>query len=132
MILASGVFDGLHPGHVRYLTQALAWKRHGQERLVVAVAPDAYVRAAKHREPTWTETERMALVAAVRGVHHVVLHGPGGVEDQILALSPRVFLKGSDWDGHLPDHVLEACAAVRASVIYIPASGKHTSEVRSA
>ena len=132
MILCSGVFDGLHAGHVAYLTAAMQFKQPG-EALVVAVAPDDYVRRTRLREPSWSLADRMLPLEAVRGVDGVLAHGVDGAADAITALEPRLFVKGPDWraSGGVPGDVQDACYLTGALVMFVdhPHRG-HTSEVR--
>ena len=57
-IVAFGVFDGLHPGHVSFLTQAKALGG----RLIVIVARDEVVRRLKNREPEFGVFERVRIL----------------------------------------------------------------------
>ncbi len=67
-ILASGVFDIVHPGHLHYLTEA---KRHG-DHLTVIVTSDAQA-AREKRPPRHGQTERARQVAALAPVDEVVI-----------------------------------------------------------
>ncbi len=69
LVMASGVFDVLHPGHVVFLSKARAL---GDELLVV-VARDSTVRRAKKSEPLFDEKARLALVQALKPVSLAVL-----------------------------------------------------------
>lgn len=55
-VMATGVFDLIHPGHISYLEQA---KALGDE-LIVIVACDKTVRSKKH-EPITPEDIRVRL-----------------------------------------------------------------------
>jgi FAD synthetase len=72
VVLASGVFDLLHLGHVRFLEEA---KKSGGEktRLVVIVARDTTVEKTKGRKPIMSEDQRCALVKSLKVVDDVVL-----------------------------------------------------------
>ena len=76
VVLASGVFDLLHLGHVRFLEEA---KRAGGEhaKLIVIVARDGTVEKMKGKKPIMTEDQRRALVESLRVVDEAVL----GYED---------------------------------------------------
>jgi len=92
--LANGVFDLLHVGHVRYLQAA---SQHA-DRLVVAVNSDASVRRLKGEgRPILDEQARAELVAALRGVHYVVIFDADTVGPLLTALRPDVHCKGSDY-----------------------------------
>ena len=92
--LANGVFDLLHVGHVRYLQAA---SQHA-DRLVVAVNSDASVRRLKGEgRPILDERARADLVAALRGVHYVVIFDDDTVGPLLSALRPDVHCKGTDY-----------------------------------
>lgn len=118
MILASGCFDGIHAGHVLYLRAAA---QHGAgEVLVVAVAPDAYIRRVKGREPRWSLEDRMVAVQALDMVDRVVAHDDQGVANIVSELHPRLLVKGSDWETSMEPDVLRACQAAGTSVLFVP------------
>ena len=92
--LANGVFDLLHVGHVRYLQAA---SQHA-DRLVVAVNSDASVRRLKGEgRPILDEGARAELVAALRGVHYVVIFDDDTVGPLLTALRPDIHCKGTDY-----------------------------------
>jgi len=102
IVLANGAFDLLHVGHVRYLQGAAA----EGDILVVAVNSDASVRLSKGSDrPIVPEAERAELVAALVGVHHVVVFDDKTVERVLRALRPNVHAKGTDYTA---DNVPEA------------------------
>jgi rfaE bifunctional protein nucleotidyltransferase chain/domain len=87
-----GVFDLLHPGHVRHLAEA---KRMG-DVLVVTITPDRYVNKGPHR-PAFTESLRAEVLAALDMVDFVAInHWPTAVE-AIKLLRPDVYVKGKDY-----------------------------------
>lgn len=132
MVLCSGVFDGLHMGHLAYLRQARAMCRPG-ELLCVAVACNDYVRHVKHREPGWPLAERMAVVEALRDVDRVIDHNAVGVAHRVHELAPRLLVKGLDWDGKLKSDVREACGAVRCAIVFVDSGVvRHSSDALSA
>jgi FAD synthetase len=96
VVLASGVFDLLHLGHVKFLEEA---KKAGGEnaKLVVIVARDSTVKATKGRKPIMPENQRRALVESLRVVDAAVL----GIEDfdigeVIERVKPDVIALGYD------------------------------------
>lgn len=76
VVLASGVFDLLHLGHVKFLEEA---KKAGGEnsKLVVVIARDNTVEKAKGRKPIMPEDQRRALVESLKVVDEAIL----GFED---------------------------------------------------
>jgi FAD synthetase len=77
IVLASGVFDLLHLGHVKFLEAA---KEAGGKnaKLLVIVARDSTVQDAKGRRPIMPENQRLALVESLKVVDDAVL-GFGGL-----------------------------------------------------
>lgn len=94
VVLANGVFDLLHVGHVRYLEGAKALG----DRLVVAVNSDASTRACKGPgRPIVPEDERAELVAALACTDLVLVFDEPDVREVIRALRPDVHAKGTDY-----------------------------------
>jgi D-glycero-beta-D-manno-heptose 1-phosphate adenylyltransferase len=92
--LANGCFDLLHVGHVRYLQGA----REQADVLVVGLNADASVRRLKGEgRPLMPAADRALLVAALRGVDHVVVFEEDDVRALLLALRPDVHCKGTDY-----------------------------------
>jgi FAD synthetase len=96
VVLASGVFDLLHLGHVKFLEEA---KKAGGKNaeLVVIVARDSTVQETKGRKPVMPENQRRALVESLRVVDEAVL----GLEnfdigDVIEMVKPDIIALGYD------------------------------------
>jgi FAD synthetase len=96
VVLASGVFDLLHLGHVKFLEEA---KRMGgnNSQLVVIIARDANVEKAKGRKPIMPENQRRALVESLKVVDEAML----GLEDfdigkVIDSIKPDIIALGYD------------------------------------
>ena len=94
VVFTNGVFDLLHPGHVRYLEDA---RREG-DALIVAVNSDRSVRAIKGpMRPVNPEGERAEVVAALACVDAVVIFDEETPQQIISRLQPDVLAKGADW-----------------------------------
>ena len=94
VVLANGLFDLLHVGHVRYLRGA---RRHG-EVLVVAVNDDRSARRLRGRgRPIVGAADRARLVAALDGVDYVVRFDSRTVAPLLRRLRPDVQCKGTDY-----------------------------------
>lgn len=94
-VMATGVFDLLHLGHLHYLEEA---KRLGDE-LVVVVATDAMVRQRKH-DPITPERMRLELVSALKPVDRAVLGHEDDIFRTVEEVRPDVIALGYDqaWD----------------------------------
>lgn len=94
IVLANGVFDLLHVGHVRYLAAA---RRLG-DVLFVGVNGDAAVARLKGPgRPLMPAAERAELVAALRAVDHVVVFEEDTADRLLAAIRPHVHAKGTDY-----------------------------------
>jgi rfaE bifunctional protein nucleotidyltransferase chain/domain len=94
VVFTNGVFDILHPGHVRYLTEA---RRQG-DALIVAVNSDRSVRANKGpARPVNPEAERAEVITALAVVDAAVVFDEDTSHDIISAIQPDVLVKGADW-----------------------------------
>jgi D-beta-D-heptose 7-phosphate kinase/D-beta-D-heptose 1-phosphate adenosyltransferase len=94
VVFTNGVFDILHPGHVRYLAEA---RRQG-DALIVAVNSDRSVRAIKGPErPVNPENERAEVITALAVVDAAVVFDEDTPYDIIRAIQPDVLVKGADW-----------------------------------
>lgn len=94
IVFTNGVFDLLHPGHVRYLREA---RRLG-DALIVGVNSDRSVRASKGPDrPLTSEGERAEILVALECVDAVVIFDEDTPHDLIVTLQPDVLVKGADW-----------------------------------
>ena len=128
MILTSGCFDGLHAGHIRYLQAADERRNHGPlfpEFLYCAVAPDSYIRSVKHREPYWSQADRIETLRALTVLSDVFAQGEEGLAPLIRVLRPRLFIKGIDWQGHLCAHIEHACEEIGCRIIFVETEARH-------
>ncbi len=94
VVFTNGVFDLLHPGHVRYLQSA---RRLG-DALVVAVNSDRSVRGNKGpTRPINPEADRAEVLAALACVDAVLIFDDPTPHEVIAAIDPDVLVKGADW-----------------------------------
>jgi D-beta-D-heptose 7-phosphate kinase/D-beta-D-heptose 1-phosphate adenosyltransferase len=94
VVFTNGVFDILHPGHVRYLAEA---RRQG-DTLIVAINSDRSVRAIKGpTRPVHPEAERAEVITALASVDAAVVFDEDTPWEIINAIQPDVLVKGADW-----------------------------------
>ena len=87
-----GVFDLLHPGHIRHIAEA----RGQGDILVVTITADEHVNKGPGR-PVFNEALRAETMASLENVSFVVInHNPTAVE-AIKSLRPDVYVKGGDY-----------------------------------
>ena len=107
VVFTNGVFDLLHPGHLRYLQRS----RGLGDLLVVGVNSDRSVRAIKgESRPVTPEHERAEMLAALSCVDLVVLFDEDTPYALIARLEPNVLVKGADWpeEGMVGRDIVEA------------------------
>lgn len=85
-VLASGCFDLIHYGHLRYLEEAKKLGGEGAE-LIVVVARDSTILKRKGHPPIMNEEHRRALVEALKPVDKAIL---GKEEFDILSIIEEV------------------------------------------
>ena len=94
IVFTNGVFDLLHPGHLRYLKLARALG----DVLIVGVNSDRSVRANKGpSRPVMPEAERAEVLSALACVEAAVIFDEETPWQLIAALQPDVLVKGADW-----------------------------------
>jgi rfaE bifunctional protein nucleotidyltransferase chain/domain len=94
IVFTNGVFDILHPGHLRYLQAARA---HG-DLLIVGLNSDASVRRNKGPgRPINPEEERAEVLLALTCVDAVSVFDDDTPADIIRRVQPDVLVKGADW-----------------------------------
>jgi D-beta-D-heptose 7-phosphate kinase/D-beta-D-heptose 1-phosphate adenosyltransferase len=100
VVFTNGVFDLLHPGHVRYLQRARALG----DALIVALNSDRSVRANKGSErPINSQEERAEVLLALACVDAVVVFDANTPLDIIGVVQPDILVKGADWG---PDEIV--------------------------
>ena len=116
LVFTNGVFDLLHVGHVRYLSEARALG----DALVVAINSDRTVRELKGpSRPVFEQDERAEIMAALRVVDYVVVFDNVSPRSLISQLLPDVLVKGGDY--RLDEiHGREEVEAAGGKVVALP------------
>ena len=113
-VVATGVFDLLHLGHIHFLRAA----RELGDELVVIVANDATVRRMK-REPVMPAAVRAEMVAALKPVDQAVVGREGYMLDIVVEeIKPHIIVLGYDQELFEPK-ALEAKLAERGHVAQV-------------
>ena len=96
IVLTTGAFDMLHPGHVKLLEEAK--KLAGSDgKLVVLIARDETVRRNKGRDPIFDEESRRYMVSMLKPVDEVILgYTPPSFEKVIERVKPDMVVFGYD------------------------------------
>lgn len=87
-----GVFDLLHPGHIKHFESA---KKKG-DILIVTLTKDEYVNKGPGR-PIFNQKLRAETIAAIESVDFVAINEWPTAVETIKALRPHFYAKGSDY-----------------------------------
>ena len=93
-----GVFDMFHVGHLNLLEKCKSMCDY----LIVGVCNDEYVRNIKHKEPVYSEQDRVRILEALKVVDRAELVTIEATNDKILAIEKfhfDVLFSGDDWKG---------------------------------
>ena len=129
LVFTNGVFDVLHAGHVRLLTQARALG----DLLVVGLNTDASARRLGKgpERPLNVLEDRTAVVAALRAVDFVVSFDEDTPVELIRQLKPEVHVKGGDYKASdLPEAPVVESYGGRVVVLPLLEGRSTTSTIR--
>lgn len=115
VVLASGTFDLLHLGHVRFLEEA---KKAGGKNaeLIVIVARDNTVKVRKGKKPIMPEDQRRALVESLKVVDEAILGWEDfSINKVIERIKPDIIAVGHDQVG-IESEVMKAIEEKRVSI----------------
>ncbi|HEC95298.1 MAG TPA: FAD synthase [Thermoplasmatales archaeon] len=90
-VMATGIFDILHLGHIKYLEEA---KNLGDE-LVVVVAHDETVKRRKHT-PIMPQEVRRKIIESLKCVDKAVNGKDGDMFDVVKEIKPDIIALGYD------------------------------------
>jgi rfaE bifunctional protein nucleotidyltransferase chain/domain len=119
IVQCHGVFDLLHPGHVRHFQEA----RARGDRLVVTVTPDRFVNKGPGR-PVFNELLRLEAIAALAVVDYVALNDAPDAVSAIRKVKPALYVKGLEYKNHSQDvtgkisEEAQAVASVGGEIYY--------------
>lgn len=93
-----GVFDLIHPGHIRHLAAA----KKEADVLIVTVTSDLFVRKGPGR-PIFNENLRAETLASFSSVDYVAINHAPTATNCIKLLKPDVYVKGQDYKDKTKD-----------------------------
>lgn len=111
IVLANGVFDVFHYGHLLHLQAA---KRLGTQ-LIVAVTKNAGVNKGPGR-PVFDENQRAELIASLRIVDGVYMSADA--LEALDAIKPDVFVKGNEYRGKIRPQDLAYCQKNKIEIAF--------------
>jgi rfaE bifunctional protein nucleotidyltransferase chain/domain len=127
VVCAIGVFDLLHPGHVRLLEQARALA----DVLVVGVQSDARAREEKGPDrPVTPAAERAEILAALAAVDFAVVLNDEGADEFLARLAPDAVVQGRNPSASKRDAAqINLAQAAGVKVIQIPPEPGHSTSL---
>jgi rfaE bifunctional protein nucleotidyltransferase chain/domain len=118
VVLANGLFDLLHVGHLRYLEAARALG----DLLLVAVNSDRSASRLKgDGRPLVPAAERVELLGGLACVDGLVLFDEDTVETVLRALRPHIHAKGTDYSAAtVPERSIAAEVGAEVAIVGDP------------
>lgn len=128
LVLANGLFDVLHVGHIRYLTSARAAGR----RLVVAINSDASARRLKGPgRPVVPLAERLEVIASLACVDWATWFEEDDVNALLRKLRPSIHAKGTDYtEESVPERAVARELGIRTVIVGDPKGHASTDLIR--
>lgn len=111
IVLAGGVFDIIHPGHIHTLRGAKALGNV----LVVVVATDSTAQKMKNRIPLHNMELRRDLVSSLSMVDHAVVGHEGDIFKTVARVRPDIIALGYD-QIHQEKFIIDGCKKIGVEV----------------
>lgn len=111
VVLAGGVFDIIHPGHIHTLN---AGKALG-DVLVVVVATDNTAVRMKKRKPLHPESQRQELISSLVMVDLCLVGSEGDIFKTVDAVRPDIIALGYD-QVHQEKFIVDGCKNLKLDI----------------
>ncbi len=111
IVLAGGVFDIIHPGHIHTLNAAKALG----DVLVVAIATDKTAQKMKRRTPLHNQELRCELVSCLSMVDKAVIGHEDDIFKTVKEIEPNIIVLGYD-QIHQEKFIDEGCKRINLNV----------------
>jgi len=111
IVLAGGVFDIIHPGHIHTLNAAKALG----DVLVVAIATDKTAQKMKKRQPLHNQELRRELVSCLSMVDKAIVGHEDDIFETVRAIKPDIIVLGYD-QVHQEQFISDGCKRINLDV----------------
>ena len=111
IVLAGGVFDIIHPGHIHTLNAAKALG----DVLVVAIATDKTAQKMKKRTPLHNQELRCELVSCLSMVDKAVIGHEDDIFKTVKEIKPNIIVLGYD-QIHQEKFIADGCKRINLNV----------------
>lgn len=94
VVFTNGVFDLLHPGHIRLLK----WAKSFGDYLIVGLNSDSSVKRLKgNSRPIMPENDRFEILSSIKYVDKVIIFSEDTPYELIKRIRPNIIVKGGDY-----------------------------------
>jgi len=111
IVLAGGVFDIIHPGHIHTLNAAKALG----DVLVVAIATDKIAQKMKKRAPLHNQELRRELVGCLSMVDSAIVGHEDNIFETVKEVKPNIIVLGYD-QVHQEKFIDDGCKRINLDV----------------
>ena len=111
IVLAGGVFDIIHPGHIHTLNAAKALG----DVLVVAIATDKTAQKMKKRPPLHNQELRRELVSCLSMVDITMIGHEEDIFETVKEVKPNIIVLGYD-QVHQDKFIADGCKRINLDV----------------
>ena len=111
IVLAGGVFDIIHPGHIHTLNAAKALGGV----LVVAIATDKTAKKMKKRSPLHNQELRRELVSCLSMVDKAIVGHEDDIFQTVKEVKPNIIVLGYD-QVHQEKFISDGCKRINLNV----------------
>jgi len=111
IVLAGGVFDIIHPGHIHTLTAAKALG----DVLVVAIATDKTAQKMKKMSPLHDQELRCELVSSLSMVDEAIVGHEEDIFETVKEVKPNIIVLGYD-QVHQDKFIADGCKRINLDV----------------
>ena len=111
IVLAGGVFDIIHPGHIHTLNAAKALG----DILVVVIATDKTARKMKKRPPLHNQESRRDLVSCLTMVDMAIIGHEEDIFETVKEVKPNIIVLGYD-QVHQDKFIADGCKRINLDV----------------
>ena len=111
IVLAGGVFDIIHPGHIHTLNAAKALG----DVLVIVIATDKIAKKMKKRQPLHNQELRCELVSSLSMVDVAIVGNEDNIFETVKMVKPHVIALGYD-QIHQEKFISDGCKRINLDV----------------
>jgi len=118
LVMCHGVFDVVHPGHIRHL----AYAKSKADLLLVSITCDRWITKGPYR-PHVPETLRAYSLAALNLVDYIIIDTNSTPLENLRLIKPDFYAKGFEYSDNLPKATINEIEVVKSyggEVIFSP------------